>query len=108
MRQASMSRPTAQWRFSNASPARPRCGGTSSPRQESRSSNRQAAGIRMARKLGPTLLMTVVAMIAIAVTAKAAFAQVTDYPARASTIIVPFVPGGITDLLARVVADNLG
>lgn len=62
----------------------------------------------MARKLGPTLLTTAVATIAVAITAAGAFAQATDYPTRPSTIIVPFVPGGITDLLARVVAEKLG
>lgn len=36
------------------------------------------------------------------------FAQAVDYPTRTTTIIVPFAPGGITDLLARTVADQLG
>lgn len=30
-----------------------------------------------------------------------------DYPSRAITIIVPFAPGGVTDLLARIVGQKL-
>jgi tripartite-type tricarboxylate transporter receptor subunit TctC len=35
-------------------------------------------------------------------------AQAIDYPNRTATIIVPFAPGGVTDVLARMVADQLG
>ena len=37
--------------------------------------------------------------------APATFAE--DYPARTVTIVNPFAPGGGTDLLARMVAQNL-
>ena len=41
----------------------------------------------------------------LAMMAAPAFAQ--DYPARPITIIVPFAAGGPTDVIARIVADNM-
>ncbi len=37
-----------------------------------------------------------------------ALAQAIDYPTRNTTIVVPFAPGGVTDVLARTVANKLG
>jgi tripartite-type tricarboxylate transporter receptor subunit TctC len=44
---------------------------------------------------------------AIALPALSRIARAQDYPARPITLIVPFPPGGSTDILARVVAEHL-
>jgi tripartite-type tricarboxylate transporter receptor subunit TctC len=63
---------------------------------------------RTACRFGAKLLTAVIVLIAALTDADCAFAQPTVYPTRTSTIIVPFVPGGVTDFLARAVAENLG
>ena len=50
-------------------------------------------------------IATLAIMCAAAVAAPAAFAQ--DFPARAITIIVPQPPGGGTDIISRIVAQQL-
>ena len=37
-----------------------------------------------------------------------ALAQAQDYPARPVRVIVPYPPGGATDVIGRVVAQQLG
>jgi tripartite-type tricarboxylate transporter receptor subunit TctC len=39
--------------------------------------------------------------------ALAVCAAATDYPARPVTFLVPFAPGGVTDLFARLISQNL-
>jgi tripartite-type tricarboxylate transporter receptor subunit TctC len=51
-----------------------------------------------------TLLMGLIAVVAASV---AAFAQ-GDYPNQRVTIIVPFGAGSVTDIMARIIADDLG
>src|SRR5215218_3231263 len=48
----------------------------------------------------------ILAAIATFLVGSAAFAQ-DDYPTRVVKVIVPYTPGGITDILARVVAEGL-
>ena len=57
-------------------------------------------GIRIA-------ITALLAMLAVAAAIAVALAQ-ANYPARVVKLIVPYPPGGGTDLLARVLADQLG
>ena len=53
-------------------------------------------------------LFRVFTCLALAVAAAAAQAQQAAYPARALRLILPFPPGGSTDLLGRALAERLG
>src|SRR5215470_9331434 len=48
------------------------------------------------------------ALVLAAVGAGANQAQAADYPSRSIRWIVPYVPGGTTDILARIMAQRLG
>jgi tripartite-type tricarboxylate transporter receptor subunit TctC len=53
------------------------------------------------------MLRSLARLAALFTVALAAFAQ-DDYPNRPVRIIVPFAPGGSTDVVARILADRLG
>lgn len=55
----------------------------------------------------PQMRRRVFLSIALAVAASAAYAQ-SDYPSRSLRMVVPFPPGGSTDIAARVVGERLG
>src|SRR5262249_19326656 len=64
-------------------------------------------GHRAMRFRGVTLLVCVVAGL-VALAGLAAEADAQQYPSRPVEVVVPFVPGGGTDLIARATEDYLG
>jgi tripartite-type tricarboxylate transporter receptor subunit TctC len=53
-------------------------------------------------------LQKLVIALALALVAAVAPAQAQNFPARPITLIVPFPPGGSTDVAGRIVADKMG
>jgi tripartite-type tricarboxylate transporter receptor subunit TctC len=52
-------------------------------------------------------MRTILGFVAIALALSGGHAAADDYPTRTTTILVPFAPGGGTDLIARTVAQKL-
>jgi tripartite-type tricarboxylate transporter receptor subunit TctC len=53
--------------------------------------------------------LAMLALSLLALTAMTMFAQAQDkYPSKQIKIIVPYVPGGATDIVARILADQIG
>jgi tripartite-type tricarboxylate transporter receptor subunit TctC len=58
-------------------------------------------------RLLSVLSASVIAAAAVLAPASAALAQ-AEYPSRSVRMIVPFAPGGISDVLGRLIAQRLG
>ncbi len=58
-------------------------------------------------KLRRYLALGVFAVCALAIDMRSTFAQTTDYPTKAVTMIVPFSAGGRTDVIGRIMSQHL-
>jgi tripartite-type tricarboxylate transporter receptor subunit TctC len=53
-------------------------------------------------------MRSLIAAIALTTVALAASARADNFPSRTITLIVPFPPGGSTDVTGRILADKMG
>ncbi|ALD93312.1 tripartite tricarboxylate transporter substrate binding protein [Cupriavidus gilardii] len=57
--------------------------------------------------INPSRMLTAIAAVALAVPTSAAVAQAQDFPNKAVRIVVPYPPGGTTDMVTRLIGDQL-
>src|SRR5690606_21030524 len=80
--------------------------GKSSPNDvEFNANNRQAPEQKINLRRISTMKLVTTTVMAILLASGAAFAQ--DYPTKPITLIIPYSPGGSTDLLGRSLANEL-
>src|SRR5205823_8547711 len=88
-------------------------GGKSTPANHRRTAMRHplssiAMSIRRAGTMRKSAAALAFAFIALAVGALLSPASADNFPSRPITLIVPFPPGGSTDVAARIMADKMG
>ena len=65
------------------------------------------AKVRRCNRRGVTLMRKLVVAVALTIFAGIGSAQAQTYPSRQITLIVPFPPGGSTDVAARILAEHM-
>ena len=65
------------------------------------------AKVRRCNRRGVTLMRKLVVAVALTIFAGIGLVQAQTYPSRQITLIVPFPPGGSTDVAARILAEHM-